>query len=318
MTYTATTKAGTSELITRNSNGRIALGGIDDRHKRDLIAEFILNKYPNELTQKGIVADLRQFATWLSKTLGKDVFEVAAPELGLFRRHLETLCYKIGSINRKLSSLKAFYCYLHEVGVSDTNIYQYLKLIKNRTQIGTTPAFQKEQLRELFESLDESKPNDLRDKVIVAIAFYCAARVSAIFNLTFDDVIREASGLKLRLREKGGKVRFLHCNSEVLAPVLLRYLKSLELSAGYLFRGYRVRTGFTEKKFGRQNCHDMIKRRCRRLGLGESLSMHSFRASFATTWLGKNFSIDSLQKIGGWANLGTVKRYDRNRQEASV
>ena len=318
MTYTTTTTAGTSELITRNPNGRIALGGIDDGRKRDLIAEFILYKYPNEHTQKGIVADLRQFATWLSKTLGKDVFEVAAPELGLFRRHLETLGYKIGSINRKLSSLKAFYRYLHEVGVSDTNISQYLKLIKNRTQIGTTPAFQKEQLRELFESFDESKPNDLRDKVIVAIAFYCAARVSAILNLTFDDVIREASGLKLRLREKGGKVRFLHCNSEVLAPVLLRYLKSLEFSAGYLFRGYRVRTGFTEKKFGRQNCHDMIKRRCRRLGLGESLSMHSFRASFATTWLGKNFSIDSLQKIGGWANLDTVKRYDRNHQEASV
>ena len=289
-----------------------------DYRKVDLIAEFLLNNYPNEHTQKGIVADLRQFAAWLSKTFGKDVFEVTAPELGLFRGHLEVLGYKIGSINRKLSSLKAFYRYLHEVGVNDTNVAQYLKLIKNRTQIGTTPAFQQQQLRELFESFDDSKPNDLRDKVIVAIAFFCAARVSAILNLTFEDVIREASGLKLRLREKGGKVRFLHCNSELLAPALISYLSSLDFSGGYLFRGYRVRTGFTEKRFGRQNCHDMIKRRCRRLGLGESLSMHSFRASFATTWLGKNFSIDSLQKIGGWANLDTVKRYDRNRQEASV
>ena len=283
MTYTTTTTAGTSELITRNPNGRIALGGIDDGRKRDLIAEFILNKYPNEHTQKGIVADLRQFATWLSKTLGKDVFEVAAPELGLFRGHLEALGYKIGSINRKLSSLKAFYRYLHELGVNDTNVAQYLKLIKNRTQIGTTPAFQQQQLRELFESFDDSKPNDLRDKLIVAIAFFCAARVSAILNLTFEDVIREASGLKLRLCEKDGKVRFLHCNSELLAPALISYLSSLDFSGGYLFRGYRVRTGFTEKRFGRQNCHEMIKRKCRRLGLGESLSMHSFRASFATT-----------------------------------
>ena len=145
------------------------------------------------------------------------MFEVAAPELGLFRRHLEALAYKIGSINRKRLSLKAFYRYLHEVGVNDTNVAQYLKLIKNRTQIGTTPACQQEQLKELFDSFDEAKPNDLRNKVIVAIAFFCAARVSAILNLTFDDVIHEASGLKLRLREKGGKLRFLHCNSEVLA-----------------------------------------------------------------------------------------------------
>ena len=101
-----------------------------DYRKVDLIAEFLLNNYPNEHTQKGIVADLRQFAAWLSKTFGKDVFEVTAPELGLFRRHLEALGYKIGSINRKLSSLKAFYRYLHEVGVNDTNVAQYLKLIK--------------------------------------------------------------------------------------------------------------------------------------------------------------------------------------------
>ena len=45
----------------------IALGVLDDGRKRDLIAEFILNKYPNEHTPKGIVADLRQFAAWLGK-----------------------------------------------------------------------------------------------------------------------------------------------------------------------------------------------------------------------------------------------------------
>lgn len=42
------------------------------------------------------------------------------------------------------------------------------------------------------------------------------------------------------------------------------------------------------------------------------------RAAFATCWLGDKNSIDALQKIGGWANLDTVKRYDRNAQEASV
>ena len=61
-----------------------------------------------------------------------------------------------------------------------------------------------------------------------------------------------------------------------------------------------------------------IKRRLRRLDLPQKFSFHSFRAAFATSWLESNLSIDALQKIGAWANLDTVKRYDRNTQEASI
>lgn len=282
--------------------------------QKDLLAEFVLNKYPNRLTQKAIVSDLKQFSFWLQKS----IFDVKPAQLGIYRQHLIDCSYAVGSVNRKLASLKAFYRYLHEVGVRSSNVGQYLELIKTSSKIGSTPAFSKNQLVALFDSFDESKPNDLRDKVIVAIAFFCAARVSAILNLTFEDVLQEESGLKLRLLEKGGKKRYLHCNSEILAPTLLRYINSLPFSEGPLFRGFRVRTGWTEIPLDRQSCHAMIKRRVRRLGFQKTFSMHSFRAAFATCWLGDKNSIDALQKIGGWANLDTVKRYDRNAQEASV
>jgi integrase len=130
--------------------------------------------------------------------------------------------------------------------------------------------------------------------------------------------VREASGLKLRLREKGGKVRLLHCNSQVLSPSLLELIERLPFSSGYIFRGYQKGYGWTEKKLGRQNCYAMVKKQTKRLEFDKRLSNHSFRCSFATAWLDKNYSIDSLKKIGGWANLDTVKRYDRNSQEASI
>lgn len=288
------------------------------KKQRDLIGEFVLNKYPNELTQKAIISDLKQFSLWLQEKFKKDIFEVKSYELGIYRKHLIDLGYAVGSVNRKLSSLKAFYRYLHEVGFNDVNEALYLNLLKNRSKIGSTPAFTEKQLKKLFESFDEDKLNDLRDKVIIGVAFFCAARISAILNLKFEDVLQETSGLKLRLKEKGGKVRFLHCNSEILAPTLLKYLNSIDFKEGYLFRGFRVNKGFTEKKLDRQSCHTMIKRRTKNLNLPKKFSMHSFRASFATKWLEKNYSIDSLQKIGGWESLDTVKRYDRNKQEASV
>ena len=290
----------------------------DEEKQRDLIGEFVLNKYPNELTQKAIFADLKQFSLWLQEKFCKNIFEVKAYELGIYRKHLVDLSYAVGSVNRKLSSLKAFYRYLHEVGFNDVNEALYLGLIKNSSKIGSTPAFNEKQLKKLFASLNEDKLNDLRDKVIIGIAFYCAARVSAILTLKFEDILHEASGLKVRLKEKGGKIRYLHCNSEILAPTLLKYLNTIDFNDGFLFRGFRINKGFTEKRLDRQSCHSMIKRRTKNLNMPKKFSMHSFRASFATKWLEKNYSIDSLQKIGGWQNLDTVKRYDRNSQEASV
>jgi len=289
----------------------------DPDKQQDLVMEFVLNNYPNELTQKAIVTDLKQLNVYLL-SIKKTLFTVKAYHLGLYRKHLVQSDYKIGSVNRKLASVKAFYRFLHETGHFDTNIALYLKLIKNVSKIGSTPAFSKADLQILFASFDEEKPIDLRDKLLFAIAFFCAARVSAIINLKFEDILQEASGLKLRLREKGGKIRYLHCNSQLLAPTLIKYLKTVDFKDGFVFRGYRSKTGFTDKQLDRSACHYMIKRRLRRLNLPQKFSFHSFRAAFATSWLESNLSIDALQKIGAWANLDTVKRYDRNTQEASI
>ena len=60
----------------------------DEEKQRDLIGEFVLNKYSNELTQKAIVSDLKQFSLWLQQKCQKNIFEVKAYELGIYRKHL--------------------------------------------------------------------------------------------------------------------------------------------------------------------------------------------------------------------------------------
>ncbi len=79
MNYTSTAKADVSELAKSSSNSLITLGGIDDGRNCDLIAEFILNKYPTEHTQKGIVADLRQLNLWQRRFRGLSARAGAVP-----------------------------------------------------------------------------------------------------------------------------------------------------------------------------------------------------------------------------------------------
>ena len=169
----------------------------------------------------------------------------------------------------------------------------------------------------MFDSFDEKKDLDLRDKLFCAIAFFCAARVSAICNIKFEDILKEESGVKIRLNEKNGKIRYLHCNSQILAPTLKKFLESVSYSKGFIFRTMRKGL-FTESKMCRVTAHLMIKKRCKRIGIDENFSCHSFRSSFATLWIEKNHSITSLQKIGAWESLDVVKRYDRQSNEASI
>jgi integrase/recombinase XerC len=294
------------------------LATLQTKEQADLLSEFVLNRYPNEGTQKAIVTDLKQFNGWLENTYGIDLFKIESSHLGIYSKHLQKAGYKIGSINRKLSSLKAFYRYLHEVNFFPSNKAEYLRLIKNVSKIGSTEAFDKTELKKLFDSFDTTNDWELRNLLICAMQFYFAARVSAILNITFDDILHEASGLKIRLREKGGKIRYLHCNSQILAPTLLEYINRVTFDSGYLFRGYQKGLGWSDKQFNRQNCYSMIKKQTKQLKFKKNLSNHSFRAGFCTAWLGQGYSIDSLCKITGHANLETAKRYDRNSQEASI
>ena len=65
----------------------VAIVSRDEEKQRDLIGEFVLNKYPNELTQKAIVSDLKQFSLWLQEKFEKNIFEVKSYELGIYRKH---------------------------------------------------------------------------------------------------------------------------------------------------------------------------------------------------------------------------------------
>ena len=50
----------------------------ESKNVLDLVAEFIFNKYPNELTTSAIVTDLKQFSSWLRANLDLDLFTIDA------------------------------------------------------------------------------------------------------------------------------------------------------------------------------------------------------------------------------------------------
>ncbi len=74
---------------------------------------------------------------------------------------------------------------------------------------GKTPEITAEQAKRLLASIDTSTVVGLRDKCVIAVLIYTAARAGAVARLRLKDVVDDCSQRLLKFAEKGGKERLI-------------------------------------------------------------------------------------------------------------
>ena len=109
---------------------------------------------------------------------------------------------------------------------------------------GKTPEIQRKQAETLLKSIEttyevesEIRPDlvGLRDRAILAVLVFTAARVGAVAKLTFKNLRHDGTEYTLRFSEKGGKSREIPVRSD-LQKILLAYIQAAGISDGPLFR----------------------------------------------------------------------------------
>ena len=108
---------------------------------------------------------------------------------------------------------------------------------------GKTPEIRPDQVARLLTSIDVSTKIGLRDRAVLAVLIYTAARVGAVAKLTLKSVKHDGSQYTLRFSEKGGKSREIPVRHD-LELALLAYMEAAAITEGPLFR---TAAGKTEK-----------------------------------------------------------------------
>ena len=139
----------------------------------------------------------------------------------------------------------------------------------------------RDQVRTLFKSIDVSNPVGLRDRAILAVLVYTAARVGAVAKLTLKSFKHDGTQYTLRFSEKGGKSREIPVRHD-LEQFLREYIEAAEITEGRLFRTAYLKTKTLTKNAmtGIDICR-MMKRRLKDAGLPGHFSPHSFRVNVA-------------------------------------
>ena len=224
----------------------------------------------------------------------------------------------VSSVKQHLSALRMLGDSLVVRQVLPSNPAAPVRGPRHIVKVGKTPAFERDDARALFASIDPSGPAGVRDRALLGVMVYTFARISAVLALELGDYYQVGRRMMFRFTEKGGRHHEMPAH-HTLVEYMDAYRGRLEAEDGPLFRSItRQRDGYTDRRLDRSEAWAMVKRRCRRAGLGERFSNHTFRATGITTYLENGGHLEQAQFMAAHASPRTTKLYDRRAQKASI
>ncbi len=275
--------------------------------------EFFQAEIANAHTRKNYMHAVRQFLAWVEER-NLELHRIAPGDVG---EYLQGLGSAIPTKKLHLAALRRFFDRLVNRHACVINPAATVKAERHSVVEGKTPDIGTAQARALLKSIAVGDPVGLRDRAVLAVLAYTAARVGAVAKLTMKNLVSDGSQYTLRFAEKGGKSREIPVRHD-LELFLLAYIRSANIAEGPLFRtaNRKTRTLTARAMTGIDICR-MMKRRLKAAGLPAHFSPHSFRVTTVTDLLEQNVPLEDVQYLAGHADPRTTRIYDRRRRKVT-
>lgn len=268
-------------------------------YERDLkVFEDFLNEVtiPFSKVDKKVVNQYKAYLTSIDR-------KTAEKQKG--KKKLQSL-----SINRFLSSLRAYLKYLIEMDYNSPIPPEAVKLVK--TERKHPQVAELNDLVKLIEApstLENNKITAVRNRTMLEVLFSTGMRISELINLNRQQI--DNSG-RIFIRGKGKKERFVY-----LTPRAYKYLneylrlRSDNLSALFIpLRGRNAKdTAGLKKRISSNYLQERIKFYREKLKINIPISAHSLRHGFATYLAEAGANPAAIQILLGHESLDTTTRY---------
>ena len=283
---------------------------------KDLLADFRIflgvERNVSEHTRRAYLKDIEEFTDFLTsqenRSAYKKILDVQTETMRAYLAYLYGRKLKKVSINRKISSLRAFYKYLLREGIIKSNPAQSVQTPKMEKYMPTFLS-----VDEAFELLNAFKDNNsasgLRDRAMLELFYSSGLRLAELAGLNTEDI--NFSAALVKLRGKGKKERIVPVGTPALdaiqkylsATQTLRKENSVDILNGALFlneRGKRITT---------RSIARIVDAVTVKSGIGRKISPHALRHSFATHLLEAGADLRSIQEMLGHESLSTTQKY---------
>ena len=274
--------------------------------------EFFAGEVRNPHTRRAYAHAVRRFLAWAA---GQRL-ELPRITPGLVGKYIDELSVSSPTKKQHLAALRAFFDKLVLRHVVLLNPVASVRGPKYSAHEGKTPEIAVEQARQLLRSIDLDHVVGLRDRAIIAVLIYTAARIGAVATLKMKSLEHDGSQWLLHFAEKGGKAREIPVRHDLERAYLIAYIAAAGLrdvpKDSPLFRSAIGKTKtLTNRSATAGDLGRMVKRRMKDAGLPARLSPHSFRVTIITDLLEHGVPLEDVQHLAGHADPRTTRLYDR-------
>ncbi len=247
-----------------------------------------INKALEVNSIKSYISDIEQFFNFFKK---QDVLKLQTTDILAFLTQFENK----RTLNRKLSSINAFYDFCYKLEFINTNNINIpmAKVPKNLPKY-----LSYEEIASALKLIDRSTLLGLRDYALILFLYASGCRISEALMVKRDDI--NNGWLKIRFA-KGQKERMVP-----LAPVAIEaveaYLKEASIQSEYIWLNYRG------TQLSRISAYKIVKNYL-------NVSPHVLRHSFASALILGGADLRVVQELLGHSSLETTQIYTHIQQE---
>jgi integrase/recombinase XerD len=249
------------------------------------------------------VVKLKQF-TEISN-LNLDPLQITDNEIQEFMQYVAKLGMMPPTQARVLSGVKAFYKYL----VYDDQLQKDPSELIEGPKLGRKlpDVLHFHEIEQLLNAIDLSTPEGARNRAMLEVLYSSGLRVSELVELKISNIFSDIGFL--RVVGKGNKERLTPIGREALKHLNI-YIKEVRihvpLKKGHEDFAFLNRRG---RHLTRVMVFTIIKDLATAIGLGKSISPHTFRHSFATHLIEGGADLRAVQEMLGHESITTTEIY---------
>ena len=266
-----------------------------------------LEKRYSANTHEAYQRDLKQFNTFIDVTFKQDRIENT--EHNSIRSWVISLMdeeYSATSINRKLSSLKAFFKYLLKEKIIKSNPASKIKPIKTPNRL---PEFvEPEKLNSILDSAyDQSDFNSILEILLVEFFYGTGVRLAELMNIKNEDIDLHQN--EIRVIGKGKKQRVIPLNNTLLHLIPFYLSKKADLKSNnqdYFF------VKENNQKVSKSYVYRTVKKKLNEINTQTKTSPHVLRHTFATHLLNNGADLNAIKDLLGHSSLASTQVYTHN------
>ncbi len=264
---------------------------------------FLLSEGDEFNTIQAYIYDITQLDKFLT-THNKRLIEAVTRDLRDFLHAIYDTGLLAVSVNRKISSIKAFYRFLLFTNKIETNPSGDLELMKVGRKLPVILSIT--EVTAIIESAEIKTPLGLRDRACLEILYGAGLRISELLGMKLTDLDMEnrllkviGKGNKQRIVPIGGKaIRAIEDYLSNGRPLLMR-----DRSMSFLVLNVRG------NKLSRMGFLKILRKYRINAGIKKRVTPHMFRHSFATHLLEAGADLRVVQELLGHADISTTQIY---------